>query len=463
MDLKWIFIQFLPTLGFVLALLLLAHILQQRRSPTSTLAWLLAVLFIPYIGVPLYLLLGGRKMIRRAEAKRMLRTYPPEVVEGDGTGTEGDPPRRGGWYPRVRGNRIRLLADGQQAFEQIMKMIDAAGSRILVTTFILSRDDTGYAILDALGQRAAEGVEVCLLMDDLGSFRIRGEKLDRFRAAGGRAAFFMPMLHLPFRGRANLRNHRKMVLADHREAVVGGMNLGENYMGPKPDTGRWRDLSLHISGPVVAHMEDLFRLDWQFAAGDRLSRVPVPMEPVVASAQDVAMQLVAGGPDVAGDPLREIILGALFRAQRRLWIVTPYFVPDELLLEALCLSSGRGIDLRLIIPQKSNHMLADLVREAYLNQLQEAGAQVWLYGKGMLHAKAILIDEGKAVVGSANMDMRSLLLNYEVGLLIESGIVVRDLESWARQLLTDCTLRRNVAGPALGLVESVARLFAPLL
>ena len=138
-------------------------------------------------------------------------------------------------------------------------------------------------------------------------------------------------------------------------------------------------------------------------------------------------------------------------------------VPDELLLEALCLAARRGIDLRLIIPHKSNHRLADLVREAYLNQLQEAGAKVHLYRNRMLHAKAILIDDSKAVVGSANMDMRSLLLNYEVGLFIESRVVVRDLENWARQLLSESTLRRGIAGPALGLVESVARLFAPLL
>jgi cardiolipin synthase len=463
MNLKWIFIQFLPTLGFVLALLLLAHLLRERRSPTSTMAWLLAIVFVPYLGVPLYLMIGSRKMVRRTAAKRMLRTYPHAAVEYDHVSADDHVPSVGGWYPKVRGNRVALLVDGQQVFERIMAMIAAAKGRILVTTYILARDDTGDAILRALTRRAAKGVSVCLLMDDLGSFRIRKKMLEAFRAAGGQAAFFMPMLHLPFRGRANLRNHRKMVLADNREAIIGGMNLAAEYMGPGPDAGRWRDLCLRVSGPVVAHMVDLFRLDWQFAAGNRLSRGPMPEPAIVSPAQDVALQLVAGGPDVARDPLREIILGALFRAQQRVWIVTPYFVPDELLLEALCLAARRGIELRLIIPHKSNHLLADLVREAYLNQLQESGAQVWLYQKSMLHAKAILIDDVRAVVGSANMDMRSLLLNYEAGLFVESRIVVGDLETWALQLLSDSILRSRAVGPALGLVESVARLFAPLL
>ena len=323
MDLKWILIQFLPTLGFVLALLLLAHILRERRSPTSTMAWLLAIVFVPYLGVPLYLMIGSRKMVRRTATKRMLRTYPHAAAEYDHGSADGHPPSVGGWYPRVRGNRVTLLADGQEAFENIMGMIGSAGSRILVTTFLLGRDPTGDAILKALARRAAKGTAVYLLMDDLGSFRARGKMLDDFRSAGGGAAFFMPMLHVPFRGRANLRNHRKMVVVDNREAVVGGMNLAAEYMGSGPDAGRWQDLSLRVSGPVVAHMVDLFRLDWQFAAGDRLPRGSMPEPAVVSPAQDVALQLVASGPDVAGDPLREIILGALFRAEHRVWIVTP--------------------------------------------------------------------------------------------------------------------------------------------
>lgn len=463
MNLHWIFIQLLPTLGFVLALLFLAHILRERRSPTSTMAWLLAIVFVPYVGVPLYLMIGGRKMVRRTTAKRMLRNYPHAADESDFTETDGPAVHRYGWYPRIKGNRVTLLADGQQAFERVMRMIDEARCRIFVTTFILAEDDTGKRIIEALGRRAKEGLEVCLLIDAIGSFHFRKRTMERFRETGGRVALFMPVFRLPFRGRANLRNHRKMILVDNRQGVMGGMNLGAEYMGPHPDDRRWRDLSVHVRGPIVAHMVDLFRLDWQFAAGSSLTRTAVPQEPVVTSAQDVALQLVASGPDVPGDPLRETILGALFRTERRLWIVTPYFVPDELLLEALCLAARRGIDLRLIVPQRSNHRTADVVREAYLNQLQEAGAQVWLYRGRMLHAKAILIDESRAVVGSANMDMRSLLLNYEVGLRIESRDIVGDLDAWARQLLSECVARSGTAGPVLKLVESVARLFAPLL
>ena len=174
-------------------------------------------------------------------------------------------------------------------------------------------------------------------------------------------------------------------------------------------------------------------------------------------------QLVASGPDVRSDSLRNAILNAVFRANRRIWIVTPYFVPDELLLDALCIAASRTVAVSIITPKKSNHRLADLVREGYLARVQEAGADIRLYEPRMLHAKASLVDDWLAILGSANMDMRSILLNYEIALCLYDSDAIRKLETWIKELTADCSIRQQRQGSSLGLIEGVGRLFAPLL
>jgi cardiolipin synthase len=461
-DYEWIFIQLLPSLGFILALVLLSHILKQRRSPTSTIAWLMAVVFIPYIGVPLYILFGGRKMARKMASKRMLA--PSSPVRHDDQGLElqlASLVYRGG-FPPARRNRVKLLLSGEEAFHEMVRLIESAEYAVCVATFILGRGDTGRQIIDLLARRAAEGIQVYLLLDALGSVKINRRFLTPLHRAGGRSAFFMPMFNLPFRGRANLRNHRKMVIVDRKAAIVGGMNLAHQYMGPRQTHDRWHDISLRISGPAAGQAFEIFRSDWEFAAGENLpNRVPgAQKEDVTAT---TAVQFVASGPDVENDALREALMVSLFRAHRRVWIVTPYFVPDDLLLEGLCMAAQRGVDLRLIMPERSNHRLADWAREGYLSQLQEAGAGIYFYQPRMLHAKALIIDDIVALTGSANMDMRSLLLNYEVGLCIYSPEIILQLEAWMHDLMVSCRQREPHKNPTLTLIEGVSRLFAPLL
>jgi len=230
-DYHWLLLHLLPSAGFVLALALLAHVLRERRSPTSTLAWLMAIIFIPYLGVPLYLILGGRKMVSKAGTK-------PEISQGEAVArfdfvagsahpfAPGD-----GIFPPSSPNRISLLTRGGETFTTVLDLIRDARRTVYVATFILGRDATGEEIVDALAERASKGLEVCLLLDALGCVKISKKFLLPLTEAGGRAAFFMPMVHLPFRGRANLRNHRKMIICDNRAAVIGGMNLASEYMG----------------------------------------------------------------------------------------------------------------------------------------------------------------------------------------------------------------------------------------
>jgi cardiolipin synthase len=449
-------------LGFLLALVFLANLLRQRRSPSSTIAWLVVILFLPYLGVPLYVIFGGRKM--NPMARRKSRIYEP--APGIGVAASGDATERLlAWYgvpPAREGNRIELVASGYDAYLQIMRMIDEAQSTIHITTYILGWDDSGRALLERLTERAREGVAVRLLIDDLGSWRLPRRKLAALTQAGARVAFFMPVFHVPFRGRANLRNHRKLIVVDGRTCLTGGMNLALPYMGPPSASRLWRDFAAVVRGPIVADLESLFASDWTFATGSELeSRPGSAIEPLEGST--ATAQIVASGPDVPGDPLYESLLALIFGAQRRIWIVTPYFVPDEMLARALNLAARRGVDVRLIMPIRSNHVSADLARASYLRDLHNSGGHVLLYTPEMLHAKVVIFDDQLAIIGSANMDMRSLFLNYEVALFVWSSGEVERVTEWARGLVAHA--HRELPAPAwpVELAENVVRLLSPLL
>ncbi len=452
---KWIYIQLLPILGFVCALILLVHILRKRESPASTMAWLLAILFIPYVGVPLYIMFGGRKVKRLT---RNRRTVPRETsVEVDGA-----PPKKVAVFPYRTGNAVSLLPTGRSAYEAILQAIHGAKESIYITTYIFGKDQTGEAILEALVRRLRDGVEVRLVLDALGSRKVSESMLADFHEAGGRSAFFMPMLHLPFRGRANLRNHRKIVLADRKVAVIGGMNLAREYMGAGDDHTRWTDLALTLRGPVVADLEDVFLSDWAFASDEELEPIP-PNPPYEDDGEGVPLQVVPSGPDVSTDYLYDTVLTNIFSAERRIWIASPYLIPDEMLTKGLCIAAGRGVDVRIVVPRRSDHRLADLVRRGYLRQIQDAGGRVMLFTPGMMHAKLILIDDAPAIIGSMNVDMRSFFLNFEIAVFVYSGRAVTELERWARDLMVHC--REGVAPTStpVEFMEGIGRLLAPLL
>jgi cardiolipin synthase len=469
----WFIPQLLTSLGFLLAMLLFAHLLRSQRSTSSTIAWLLVIVFLPYVGVPLYLMFGGRKMRRRAGRKaqvyhRLHRRHersvagPAEMV----LGSYGLP-------PPIAGNRVATVTSGEEAYRVLLELLESATETIHITTYILGRDSVGRSILDCLARRAAAGVRVRVLLDDVGSWRVSRRFIAPLVEAGASVAFFMPMIHLPFRGRTNLRNHRKIVVVDGVHALTGGMNLAREYMGPTPDPRRWRDFSAVLNGPAVADLEELFRSDWKFATGEDLDAEPAPPEsaptpvptpaPTPVHAPGAVVQVVASGPDVAGDPLYATLVSVIFAARQRIWVVTPYFIPDETLARALDLAARRGVDLRLVLPARSNHLMADLARASYIRQVHDAGGRILLYEPGMVHAKVVVVDDRLAIVGSANMDMRSLFLNYEVALFIYTPEKVEETAEWVRCLMTECVSQLPVHNQAHVLAENVVRLLSPLL
>jgi cardiolipin synthase len=456
----WIIPHIFSVLGFLLAVLLLSRILREHRPPASTLAWLLVIVLVPYLGVPLYFLIGGRKHRRLAARKDALYVAPVELPP-DHEPHNIERILLTGGAPRVtQGDHVQLISTGEATFNAVMKLFAEARHAIDVSTFILGGDATGAAVLDMLSARAAQGIKVRLLLDGLFLFRPSRKQLAQFTRAGGRLAVFMPILRLPFRGPANLRNHRKIIVVDGEHAVVGGMNLADEYMGPTCRVDRWLDVALLVDGPAVSHIHNVFRSDWAFASGDsNRNEAYALLKPV----GEASLQVVASGPDVPEDTYYDAVLTALFQARERIWVATPYFIPDEAIARGLVLAVRRGVDVKLIVPQRSNHLSADIAGGSYLRQIALAGGHVRPYTKGMLHAKVMLIDHQVAVLGSANLDMRSLFLDYEIAVFVYTHPEIVHFEKWFEELLTHCALSLPAPGRIRALAEDFGRLLAPLM
>ncbi|MBL9125152.1 MAG: PLDc N-terminal domain-containing protein [Planctomycetaceae bacterium] len=461
-PLWWIGSHFLMVAGFGLCAFLVARVFREHRTAPVTFAWLLAIVLIPYVGVPLYLLFGGRKLRGVAQHKPTLfpnASAEPHPGRIDSTvervlTTAGMPP------PRAH-NRVEFLGDGQAAYRSLVSLVTEAQRSVHLMTFILGADDTGRSIVELLARKARAGVEVRLLLDALGCFRTYGRFVDPIRSAGGQVGVFMPVLPLRRKWSANLRNHRKVLVVDDNTAVVGGMNLANEYLGPEADPTRWIDTGAVIAGPAARDLERLFASDWNFATGETLPPPPAPA--ATLGDDDELVQIAASGPDTPRDPIYEAMFSATMDAQERIWLVTPYFVPDETLFKALALQSRLGVDVRIIIPARSNHLLADLARGQFLRDLAAEGAKIHACPR-MIHAKLMLFDKRLAVVGSANVDARSMYLNFEVAATVYSPRTVGVIERWIHARIAE-SHPLNLAAPSLarGAAESLASLVAPLL
>ncbi len=273
---SWFYSEIFTRIGFLLALVLMAGLLRQRRSPSSTIAWLLAILLLPNVGVPLYIIFGGRKVRRLARLKERIYRTAPAPMSGEAEGAErllasyGVP-------PPSADNCFELVPSGVTAYERIVALIESGRSSIHVSTYILGSDKGSREIVECLTKKAAQGVAVRVLIDSFGSWRLRRGFLAPLVAAGGEVASFMPVLNI-FRGRANLRNHRKLVVVDSRAALTGGMNLAWPYIGPPGASGLWQDLSVVVEGPAVSELDSLFASDWRFATGRDPSAERLPIQ-----------------------------------------------------------------------------------------------------------------------------------------------------------------------------------------
>lgn len=409
----WLTVHGLVTVAALLVYVLGSHVMHQRRHPTAAIAWVLFILLVPYLALPAFLLFGSRKLPRPLKA-------PPAAPDGS---DPAEPwPRQTlralGQPEPAAYTALHVHAEGHAAAMALWATIDGAAHALDVCTFILARDPFGDAVIERLCAKARAGVRVRLLLDGLGSLMGGGRpRLRRLREAGALVTLFVPPLHSPRRGRSNLRNHRKLVVADAGRPTArlwcGGRNLACEYFEGRHGTAAWHDLSFDLQGPFVDQAHALFQHDWRFARGRRRTPAWPPAATPGSSADAAGAQLVASGPDQVDDTVYALLVTAAYRARRRLALVTPYFVPDSALLMALCLAARRGVQVDLLVPARSNHRMSDLARGRALRTLAEAGGRVWL-SPGMQHAKLAVVDDVLALSGSANLDSRSLFLNYEL-------------------------------------------------
>ncbi len=451
----------------LLMLTLVVRVLgKEHRRPSASFAWILAIVLVPYVGIPSYLVFGGRKLRAVAQRKQTLHrrpaAAPTRLLNFDNPAE--DVLTSTGVKPPSTGNAMRFISTGEEAYHRLCEMITSATSSVYIETYILKRDSVGRRVISLLAQKAAEGLDVRLLLDSYGCVTITHGFVAPITRAGGRVAWFLPLLPVRRDWSLNLRNHRKMVIVDGRRAILGGMNFGEEYMGPAPDSKRWIDSTMEVEGPALRDITEVFCSDWNFAAGDTLDCTcadagagPVP------GGSDIA-QIAASGPDVAGDPLFEAILASIHAARRRIWMVTPYFAPGEELFRALLIQARIGRDVRLIMPLKSNHPVADLVRGPYLRELAAAGAKILLRDGRMIHAKCMIFDDATAITGSTNFDLRSLYLNFEVALFAYSPDRVVEIAAWVADLAGGAQAY-SPAPPrrARRIAEQLALLVSPLL
>ena len=454
--------QLILLVGIALGVALAVYIVLQRHTPQVTIAWLLAIVFLPYVGVPLYLFLGGRKVHRTIAKKGRLDLKGVDLPTSQGTSPIRRLLRAYGLPGPCMNSKLEILNSGEIAYTRLVELIEQARTSISIAVYFYGKDAVAEDIRDRLTGKAAQGIQVRILLDGVGSLHTHRRFFRKLLKAGGQVAYFIPLLHRPFRGRTNLRNHRKMVLIDNQSVWTGGLNIGHEYMGPTPIQKRWRDLSFILQGPAVKTYSEVFRGDWEFAAEESIESA-AEMPPCESTSLDHTIaQVVPSGPDLPHDGLYDAIITAAFVAKQRLWIVSPYFVPDHALAQALEISAQCGVEVRILVPNRSNHILADLVRGCYLRELQQAGASVFQYTAGMMHAKLLLKDNDLAMIGSANMDVRSLFLDYEVATLFYDSESIRQVEAWIEETRQDCKQGVLKASMPRRLAEGVMHIMAPV-
>lgn len=427
---------------YVIGILHVLHALMNVRTSQGTIAWVISLLALPFLAIPLYWLLGRTRFSRTVGGRREkdshlgklaakmhegLRHCEVEVPEDDAF--ENAALILGG-LPFTRGNDLELLIDGDETFERIFETIGKSESYLCVNFFIVKNDRLGTRFQQALIDRAKAGVKVYFLFDEIGSHKLPRHYIRAMEEAGIQCKSFGINRHWWSRLQLNFRNHRKIVVSDGKTAFIGGLNVGDEYLGRDQRFGGWRDTHLKMQGPVVQAVQMVFLEDWFWAANE----VPELHWDTQAEPADQIAAIIPTGPADQADSWQLIVAEAANSSRKKLWITSPYFVPDEGVLTALQAAAIRGVDVRIMIPERPDQLLVWLSAYSYYEQAIPFGVKLFCYQKGFLHQKVMLIDERLAAVGTANLDNRSFRLNFEITAFSTNSKFVRELES---MLVTD--------------------------
>lgn len=408
------------------------------RTSQGAIAWAVSLVTFPYVAVPAYWVLGRSRFEGYVEAHRIADLATDPAVEQSISLVEGYlPPRTGevrpaaaaerlATVPTTRANAVELLVDGEATFDSIEEGLRNAEDYILFQFFIVKDDELGRRLQRVLMERARAGVRVYFLYDEVGSNKLPRSYKDELRAAGVEVFDFHTRQGPRNRFQLNFRNHRKVVVVDGRTAWIGGHNVGDEYLGRSERFGHWRDTHVRIEGPAAIAAQLAFAEDWNWAT-DRLPEVDWTPHPGPDGA-DAAVLILPTGPADRFESAALMFTHAINTATERVWIASPYFVPDEQTMGALQLASLRGVDVRILIPDEPDHLLVYLAAFTYFDDALDAGVEFFKYQKGFLHQKVVLVDDLAAGVGTANFDNRSFRLNFEITALVGDSTFVQEVE-----------------------------------
>ena len=479
------------------------HVLLSRKPASATWAWLFSILLLPIVGALAYLAFGheGVRRPRLRQRRRRIEVIRPQFDRLPHHAGEVRVPRDHPPSPEpfandlplsrntrrhlleaskmarvspTRHNRTQFLDDGQKTFEALLAAIDQATHHVHLLFYIVRADSTGRELLEHLMAARRRGVEVRLLADYVGSFATSTSFFDPLREAGGKVAWFMPVKFFLTPNYAHLRNHRKIVIVDGRLGFTGGINVGDEYRHgfettPWGQRRAWADVFARIEGPAALDLQEIFIEDWLTASGEDLSGEDAYFhERQAPCGGDEVVQILSSGPDESTQEIHSILFSACSSAERRAWFTTPYFIPTEPLMEAMKLAAIRGVDIRLLFPGRlTNHPMVFYAGRWYYRELLEAGVRIFEYTPGLVHAKLMMIDGEWGSIGSANMDIRSFRLNFELNALVFSPRFTRSLEAYFERCLEDSqevtleAVQQRTWGDCL--LEGIARLFSPVL
>lgn len=404
------------------------------RTSQGAIAWVVSLNTLPAVSVPLYWIFGSSDFDDYIEERRnqndAVRPLAKQLIDKTTSSAITSDHQSGltrslkslSLLPLTRGNQVELLVDGKATYKSIFDSIKRAKKYVLVQFYIIRDDDSGGKLKDLLIQKAEQGVSVYVLYDDYGCIDLGEDYLSGLRDAGVHVSSFLQLVGRANGFQLNFRNHRKIVVVDGVEGFVGGHNIGDEYLGLHPDLSPWRDSHIRLKGPVVTYLQIPFVEDWHWATGDVLDELdwdpvskaslkPDPSEHVIKSTSAIC---VPSGPSDAIPTCSLFHEAAVHSAQKRLWLSTPYFVPNQSFIHALQLAALRGVDVKIIIPARTDSTLVNFSMQSYFDELLKLGIEIHQYEKGFLHQKVMLVDDDFCAYGSANLDHRSFQLNFEV-------------------------------------------------
>lgn len=462
-----------------------ALVFLERRDASSTWAWLLVLFFIPIFGFFIYLLLGRqlrkKTLFRWGGSKRigiesLIAHQMNELHDDNFRFTNANTKNykdliylhlRNNGALLTQDNNIQIFNDGRVKFDSLLKDIENATNHIHIQYYIFRLDELGTRIADALTAKAKEGVKVRLLYDDMGSRSLSKRHFKELIEAGGEVETFFPSILPIINPRLNYRNHRKIVVIDGEVGYLGGFNVGDEYIGLSRKFGYWRDTHLRLEGSALHPLQTRFIRDWNQASGRNDIEYDEFFFPIKPEKGNTSMQIVSSGPDEEWEQIKDGYLKLINLAREYIYIQTPYFIPDASFYDAIRIAALSGIDVRIMIPNKPDHPFVYWATYSYIGQMLRAGARVFIYDNGFLHTKMIVIDNKASTVGTANIDVRSFKLNFEVNAFIYDEKVSTDLaELFHRDMKLSTELTYEMYMDRTRMIktkESIARLLAPIL